>query len=210
MMEYDYLMKIIFVGAPCVGKTSLLCNYCNKHHDGKYTPTIGVDFHATYHKINNKTVKCHMWDTAGQEQFKCIIQSYYKSVAAAVCLFDVSRPDTLDAAKEWIETVKSSTNAPHVPVLLVANKIDLAHGMYLIAEARSYCVENGYDFVETSVRKGTGLTCAMETIVQKVYDELIVPGIESPGVKDVHKDREHALQQNGDASTQSLRCCTIS
>ena len=85
-MDYDYLMKIIFIGAPCVGKTSLLCNYCNKHYDSKYMPTIGVDFHATYHRVDEKTIKCHMWDTAGQETFMSIAKYEKESKFSASLL----------------------------------------------------------------------------------------------------------------------------
>ena len=211
MTAYDYLMKIIFVGAPCVGKTSLLCNYCNKHHDAKYSPTIGVDFHATYHRIDDKTVKCHMWDTAGQEQFKCIINSYYKGVAATVCMFDVSRPETFDSAKEWINTVRLSSNAEHLPVLMIANKIDLSHGAYLLAEAKQYCDDNGFDYVATSVKKAVGISDAIECIVQKVYNEIIVAGIPSPGVRTIADEKQIDRLPNPNCTRTNLHpnCCSI-
>ena len=207
-MNYDYLMKIIFVGAPCVGKTSLLCNYCNKHYDSKYMPTIGVDFHATYHRVDEKTIKCHMWDTAGQEQFKCIINSYYKGIAAVVCMFDVSMPESYNEAKSWIEIVQQASSAEHLPVLLIANKIDLKHSRFLINEAKAYCNQNGFDFIETSVKKEIGVSDAMEGVVQKIYKELIVAGISSPGIK-VNQEKEQLIKPQNE-SNHYLKCCTIS
>ena len=208
-MKYDYLMKIIFVGGPCVGKTSMLSTYCNKHYDSKYMPTIGVDFHATYHRVDEKTIKCHMWDTAGQEQFKCIINSYYKGIAAAVCLFDVSRPETFNEAKSWIDTVKHSSSTEHLPILLIANKIDLDHSAFVVSEARIYCNENGYDFIETSVKKNLRIEDAMEAVVQKIYKEIIVPGIPSPGVK-INSEEKEQLIKSVNPPVQPLKCCTIS
>ena len=211
MAAYDYVIKIIFVGAASVGKTSLLCNYCNRHYDAKYCPTIGVDFHATYHRMDEKTIKCHMWDTAGQEQFKSIVNSYYKGVAATVCMFDVSRPRTFDSAKEWIDTVKYTSSAEHLPVLLIANKVDLDHNKSLLTEAQNYCHENGYHFIETSVKKSIGVSDAIEAIVQKVYDEIIVAGVPSPGIRTTDHEKEVERLSNSRYSGSSLRmnCCSI-
>ena len=202
MAAYDYLIKIIFIGAASVGKTSLLCNYCNKHYDAKYCPTIGVDFHTTYHRIDEKTIKCHMWDTAGQERYKSIVNSYYKGISATVCLFDVSRPRTFDSAKEWIDTVKNASGAEHLPVLVIANKVDLDHSKCLIVEAKNYCNENGYHFIETSVKKTIGISDAIECIVQKVYDEIIIAGVPSPGIRTI--DHEKQVKR---LSNYRLNCC---
>jgi len=209
MEAYDYVIKIIFVGAASVGKTSLLCEYCNKHYDAKYSPTIGVDFHATYHRVDEKTIKCHMWDTAGQEQFKSIVNSYYKGVAATVCMFDVSRPKTFDMAKEWIATVKHSSNADHLPVLVIANKIDLDHSTCLVAEAQNYCNENGYHFIETSVKKSIGISHAIEAIVQKVYIEIIVAGLPNPGIRTTQHKKQIEQLHKSHYSASNLRsnCC---
>jgi small GTP-binding protein len=206
-MYYDYVIKMIFIGGPCVGKTSLLCNYCNKHYETKYTPTIGVDFHTTYHRINDKTIKCHVWDTAGQEQFKSIIYSFFKGIAAAICMFDVSRPETLDEAKDWIKTATESSSGTHLPILLIANKTDLRYNSFLIVEAKKYCTENGYDFIETSVSQDVGVSDAMESIVQKVYNEIIVTNVHSPGVKTSDENTSGVVKL--DKPSNRRRCCTI-
>ena len=209
MAAYDYVIKIIFIGAASVGKTSLLCNYCNKHYDAKYCPTIGVDFHATYHRMDEKTIKCHMWDTAGQERYKSIVNSYYKGVSATVCLFDVSRPRTFDSAKEWIDTVKNASSAEHLPVLVIANKVDLDHSKCLIVEAKNYCNDNGYHFIETSVKKSIGISDAIESIVQKVYDEIIIAGVPSYGIRTIEHEKhvKRLSNSNYHASNYRLNCC---
>lgn len=209
MEAYDYVIKIIFIGAASVGKTSLLCNYCNKHYDAKYCPTIGVDFHATYHRMDEKTIKCHMWDTAGQERYKSIVNSYYKGVSATVCLFDVSRPRTFDSAKEWIDTVKQASSTEYLPVLVVANKVDLDHSKCLIAEAKNYCNENGYHFIETSAKKSIGISDAIESIVQKVYDEIIVAGVLSPSIRTIDHEKQvkRLSNSNYSAGSYQMNCC---
>jgi GTPase SAR1 family protein len=42
--EYDYLFKILLIGNTFVGKSSLLQRFIDQSWNGKFDPTIGVDF----------------------------------------------------------------------------------------------------------------------------------------------------------------------
>lgn len=67
-----------------------------------------------------------IWDTAGQEEFKSITRSYYRSSAAALVVFDITRKETFRNAARWIEDVKNNSNKD-VILVLVGNKCDLVH-----------------------------------------------------------------------------------
>jgi small GTP-binding protein len=43
----------------------------------KFTPTIGIDFKIKTIRVQNKTIKLQLWDTAGQEKFFNITRNYY-------------------------------------------------------------------------------------------------------------------------------------
>lgn len=59
----------------------------NSNHD----VTIGVEFAAKNLKINRKTIKLQIWDTAGQENFRSITRSYYRSAIGALLIYDITR-----------------------------------------------------------------------------------------------------------------------
>lgn len=72
-----------------------------------------------------------IWDTAGQENFRSITRSYYRSAIGAFLVYDITRyfgnyfrKETFSHLKEWLEEVKSNGNAS-MQVLLVGNKTDL-------------------------------------------------------------------------------------
>lgn len=44
----------------------------------KVEMTVGVEFGARSVTINNKIVKLQIWDTAGQEDFRSIVRTYYR------------------------------------------------------------------------------------------------------------------------------------
>jgi small GTP-binding protein len=61
----EFLFKIVIIGDPSTGKSSLLKRYCENTFTDKYKCTIGVDFQIKVLKFNNKIVKLQLWDTAG-------------------------------------------------------------------------------------------------------------------------------------------------
>ncbi len=67
------------VGNSGVGKSSLLLRYADDVFTESYLATIGVDFKFKVKTIQNKVVKMQIWDTAGQQRFRTIVNTYYKS-----------------------------------------------------------------------------------------------------------------------------------
>ena len=55
-------------------------------------------------------LKLQIWDTPGQEEFKSVIRSYYRSCAAAFVVFDTTRKDTFRSVARWVEDVRYNSN----------------------------------------------------------------------------------------------------
>ena len=66
---YDVMFKIIIIGDPCCGKTSLLMRTTMSKKNEVYETTIGVDCKSRTFTHKNRKVKLQIWDTAGQERF---------------------------------------------------------------------------------------------------------------------------------------------
>ena len=66
------MLKLIIIGDPSVGKSSLLLRYVDDIYEESYICTIGVDFKIKTLEVSGKKVKLQIWDTAGQERFKPI------------------------------------------------------------------------------------------------------------------------------------------
>lgn len=64
-----------------------------------------------------------IWDTAGQESFNKLHPSYYYGAHACIMVFDATRKITYDNLKIWYNEMRH--HCPHIPVLCIANKIDL-------------------------------------------------------------------------------------
>ncbi|CAM5998969.1 unnamed protein product [Sphagnum balticum] len=124
--RFDYSFKFILVGDTGVGKTSIISRFIDNKFEGHHEFTVGVEFGTKIIAINGKAIKLQIWDTAGQEEFKAITRSYYRSCAAALVVFDISRKETFRNVSRWVEDVRNNSNKD-VILVLVGNKSDLAN-----------------------------------------------------------------------------------
>jgi GTPase SAR1 family protein len=69
-------------------------------------------------------LKLMIWDFMGQKGFRNIEKSGLNGTTGAILVYDISRPETLIALEEyWLPLLRDT--APDVPVVFLANKIDL-------------------------------------------------------------------------------------
>mmetsp|Transcript_34633 Transcript_34633/g.44646 ORF Transcript_34633/g.44646 Transcript_34633/m.44646 type:complete len:321 (-) Transcript_34633:378-1340(-) len=160
-------IELLIVGPTAVGKSSLLRHLRDLKFVEDCDSTIGLDFHT--HKMATETKKCNakIWDTSGQAMFRDTIRTQYRAANCILFVFDVSRPDTLQQLKPYIEDAKMSLNDRPSELILVANKIDLRSNSeeepllsrgVSAEEASIFVEEHGLtDYREVSARTGANV-----------------------------------------------------
>jgi small GTP-binding protein len=73
----DPKLKIVVLGDSVVGKSNLISCYVDNLFTEKFISTIGADVKTQIIDINKKRVKHCFLDTAGQEKFDVITNSFY-------------------------------------------------------------------------------------------------------------------------------------
>lgn len=61
---------------------------------------------------------------AGQESFKSITRSYYKSSIAAFLVFDLTKRDSFENLNKWLFEVKNNSH-DKIQTVVIGNKYDL-------------------------------------------------------------------------------------
>lgn len=107
----------------------------------------------------DKLIKFELWDTAGQERFNALTPMYFRNAHAAIVVYDVTDPATLEKAKSWIKELKTQAKSDIV-IALTGNKTDLraSESNDLKENARSYARDNNLLFFETSAKTGSNIT----------------------------------------------------
>ena len=90
----EALYKVIMIGDPDVGKTSLLLRYADNIFSAAPITTLGLDFKLKPLKVDSHFVKLQIWDTAGQERFKSITQTYLRNANCCIAVYDVTNKDS--------------------------------------------------------------------------------------------------------------------
>lgn len=126
MKNVDYLLKIILMGDTNVGKTTFLKKLLTNNNTEVYAPTIGVDFSSKIvEDRNNNILKLHIWDTAGQEKFRSIVETYYRDAAGVILMYDITKKSSFDNLEYWIKEISFwNKNKERVPIIILGNKID--------------------------------------------------------------------------------------
>ena len=209
----DFVVKVILVGATSVGKTSFITRYCDKTIiEDFHVPTIGVDLKVSRHDVEGKKIKCHIWDTAGQDNFENIVTTYFKGVGGVVAVFDVTCPSTLKKAEQWIKKVELQNSASVLPVMLLANKIDKKHDMSTISEAKKLADTFGWIYKEVSAKSNLNVDNAFDCLIDEIYYKIIKKNIESPGIK-VAGNNETVRLLSRDCTNNGngiFKCCRVS
>eukprot|EP01102_Stenamoeba_stenopodia_P015995 TRINITY_DN552_c0_g4_i1.p1 TRINITY_DN552_c0_g4~~TRINITY_DN552_c0_g4_i1.p1 ORF type:complete len:211 (-),score=58.82 TRINITY_DN552_c0_g4_i1:122-754(-) len=180
----EHIYKVIVVGDVGTGKTSIIKRYVHRTFSVNYKATIGVDFALKLINWDAKTVvRLQLWDIAGQERFGNMTRVYYKEAVGAVVVFDVTRVATFDAVSKWKSDIDLKVILPNdnpIPVVLLANKIDMAKDGWHSTSAQmdKYCEENGFiGWFETSAKDNINVEKAMQFLLSKIIenDQDMVP-----------------------------------
>ncbi|MHA1734213.1 MAG: Rab family GTPase [Promethearchaeota archaeon] len=170
-----FKFNLMMLGDGGVGKTSLVRRFCKGVFSDGYKVTIGVDFMVKELEFpadgEVHAATLILWDVAGQKQFASMRRQYFGRAQAAIIMYDVTNPRSLQSVFNWkmdLYKVKK------VPLILVGNKIDLDYDKDRVhRQANALAAKMGVESRFTSAKDGTGMDEIFTTMVLKIYHESI-------------------------------------
>ena len=151
-----YVFKIVLLGNPAAGKTSLIARYMTNKFQQQYSITVGTNISMKAVKFDTKEIQMAIWDLAGQDSFDSVRHLYYKGARGCVLIFDLTRKKTLYSVKDWHSALlQHSYVKSRIPVVLVGNKLDLESQREVSREeAEEVASEIGAIYYEASAKTG--------------------------------------------------------
>jgi small GTP-binding protein len=168
----EIVFKIVVVGEPAVGKTSLVIRFCENRFSEHYIMTIGSNFAVKLIPLPDRNVmaRLQVWDLAGQTSFAFIRPGFYKGASGAIYVFDITKRETFEKVKEWHS--ESQQYLKNCPVIIVGNKADLQEER-VIAKKEGEALANeigAIGYWETSAKTGEKLEDAYMTLTTGMLD----------------------------------------
>ena len=114
-------LKIVVGGEGNVGKTSLIRRYAAAKFSETRTRTLGIDISTQEFVIGGRRLRLALWDIEGQAGDRPF---FYYGAQAALLVYDVAEPRTLEALIGWVERIRRHA-PPDTPLVVAGNKADL-------------------------------------------------------------------------------------
>lgn len=166
-----YQLKMVVVGNPAVGKTSIIRRFADDKFESEYKHTIGADFNVKVIEYPDKSIVLTVWDIGGHERFEIIRGYYYEGSQAGLIVFDLTNKKSFDAISKWHKDLSSYLK--DIPIAVIANKLDLEDKIVISDEdIESIIQELNIDFyIKTSAKTGENVEQAFarlaETYIEK-------------------------------------------
>ncbi len=153
--------KLILLGNFGVGKSSLVKRFVHSMFSEEYLTTIGVKIDKKVVQINGQDLRLIIWDIAGESSQAKIPASYKLGAHGIIYVIDILRPSTYDNIESEIAGLNQLL--PGVPILKIANKIDLVKESEL---QKILAVLPFKDFHVCSAKTGKNVEMAFMNIAQ--------------------------------------------
>jgi small GTP-binding protein len=144
-------LKCLVLGAAGAGKTSLLRRYFHNKFDIARIPTLGCDFYTArvtdtcslfptpQEETPTVSVSLQMWDTPGRERIALerrqshkyasdFEQDFFRKADAIMLVYDMTSSTSFTQLLKWygdLLELQNNSDQPPLPILIVANKLDL-------------------------------------------------------------------------------------
>ncbi|KAF6167577.1 hypothetical protein GIB67_031160 [Kingdonia uniflora] len=174
---YKYMFSktefhVLILGIDKAGKTTLLEKLKSLYSNleglppDRIVPTVGLNIG----RIEASKTKLVFWDLGGQIGLRTIWEKYYEEAHAVVYVIDAACPSRFEDSKSALEKILRHEDLQGAPLLIVANKQDLAGAVSAEELARYLDLkeldERPYMFEAVSAHDGLGIKEGVDWLME--------------------------------------------
>ncbi len=152
------VFKVLVIGPPDCGKTSLVTRFTESDFEESYSPTVGLSVKVSRVELPEGQVTLTVMDLGGQEAFDELRRGYYKGAHYIIFLYDMTDVSTFAAIPRWYEKLCEeicTEMGGFFPGAIVANKADLAGKRQIEGQrGKQLATLLNLDYFETSAKTG--------------------------------------------------------
>ncbi len=159
--------KICMLGAPMVGKTSLVERFVQNGFSDRYQTTMGVKINRKEVTLGGEDLRLILWDIQGDDGSLTFINSYLRGAAGYLLVVDGTRRPTFHTAREIQKSVERVMGP--VPFVFIINKSDLADEWDIDDQTLSEISGQHGPINQTSAKLGQGVDDAFLSLARQIF-----------------------------------------
>ncbi|XP_059410863.1 GTP-binding protein Rhes [Carassius carassius] len=164
--------RIVVLGAPRVGKTSILRRFLRDGFEERYEPT-SEDFHRKLYQIRGETYQIDILDASGERSFPAKRRLSILTGDIFLLVFSIEDRSSFEEVRALHAEIVAAKTALHrskqkacVPTVVCANKVDLEQRTVSRTEVL-HALGNGCALFETSAKDSVNLEQVFEALARR-------------------------------------------
>ena len=195
-------VRIITLGEPDVGKTSIIRRFVNDVFKGDKV-TLGIEFSFKIVELEgNRKIKLSVIDTNGQEKYRALPLNYFKKADVVLFVFALNDSGSFEKIGQWIDRFKNNNGNNVKKMFLIGNKSDLVKVIEQ-KEIDDFANKYGLTYMETSAKTKKQINELFTIIAEEAYEELERKSSMSVGIQ----KNKIVQKTNINNKSKSNNCC---
>ncbi|WWC60990.1 uncharacterized protein I303_103567 [Kwoniella dejecticola CBS 10117] len=164
--------KVVIMGSPSVGKTSLTQQYvAPPTYNASYYPTIEDTSHKTV-TYNGVQYECEIIDSAGLEEYSLFPGKYGIGVHGYILVYAITSRQSFEMIPIVHDKILDYAGLEKVPCVVVGQKLDLqSERAVTTAEGEALAKKLNAGFIESSAKDNKNVSKAFDVLLAEMQKE---------------------------------------
>uniref|UniRef100_UPI00398E72B8 rasd family member 4 n=1 Tax=Pristiophorus japonicus TaxID=55135 RepID=UPI00398E72B8 len=198
-------VRLVFLGAAGVGKTSLIRRFLLDTFEAKYKRTVD-ELHSKEYEVGTMKIKIEIMDTSGSYSFPAMRKLSIQSSDAFALVYAIDNAESFETVKSLRDEILDIKEDKYTPIVVIGNKTDNLSDKQVSSEDIMSLVELEWNnrYLESSAKDNANVVEVFRELLQQAN----LPSRLSPALR--RRRETFPTENNARPPMNKTNSCSIS